>query len=277
NDQQPENWKEHWRKATESGVIGSMVVGVDADTSSLAVSLAQTDSRLLAAVGFHPNHCSELVTVDDHYSQPQLEQQLDSIRQHITALCTSEPVAAIGEIGLDYYRLPEANEARDQILAVQQASCVLQINMAAEFELPLILHVRDKLGSTEAHTKMIELLEAHASFAQPFILHCVSGSIEYVRKAVELGGYIGLAGNVTYKSAQLIRDISQSVPTDRLLIETDAPYLAPQAYRGKSCEPWMISETARYLDEELGFSKQQLLENTMRVFPQFEHILHKAK
>ena len=116
-----------------------------------------------------------------------------------------------------------------------------------------------------------KLLQKHKKSNLPFILHCASGSTEYIKKAVEMGGYVGIAGNVTYKNADAIREIVKATPADRLLLETDAPFLPPHPHRGKTCEPWMIELTAQYLQEHCSVSMEQVYKNTQHVFTTLIH------
>ncbi len=269
-----EDWQQHWQKATDNGIIGSILVGVDAETSTLAVEIAKTDNRLLAAVGFHPT--DDLPDSPTAISPEHTEKTVSTVEQIIRALSSTNPVAAIGEVGLDYFRLPKDPSLAAAQIAHQKAICSVQLRLAAEFGLPLLLHVRDLTERADAYIDMLTLLKEYASFEQPFILHCVSGPLSYIDEAISLGGYIGVAGNVTYKSAQSIRDIVSRVPKDRVLLETDAPFLSPLSHRGKSCEPWMITETAEFLTKELGISLQQIKQNTIQVFPQFAHVASQA-
>lgn len=267
-------WKKHWDRAQAAGVLASIVVGVDAATSTLAMNMAESDSRLLAAVGYHPT--DGLPTNKSLLNPEFTQQELHKISLNIRALCANSAIAAIGEVGLDYYRLSEIPAEAEAEITHQQAICSLQLQLAAEFHLPLILHVRDATNSTRAYDDILQLLHTHASFDQPFILHCVSGSIPYIQQALKLGAYIGVAGNITYKSAQAIRDIVVATPADRILLETDAPFLAPQSFRGKPCEPWMITETGRYLATELQQDLAQILDNTLQIFPQLSSVASQA-
>ncbi len=266
SDEQPTAWQQHWDSARDHGVVGSIVVGVNAQTNEQAIEIAKTDHRLIAAVGFHPtDDLPDTQPITPEYTAATLQ----TIEQTIRALCSTNPVAAIGEVGLDYFRLSSDPEQANACITHQKAVCALQLSLAAEFELPLILHVRDGANRTAAYDDILELLKTKASFAKPFILHCVSGPLPYIAEAIALGAYIGVAGNVTYPSAQAIRDIVQSVPKNRVLLETDAPFLAPQSHRGKPCEPWMIADTAEYVSTQLALSPEQIIENSLQVFPQF--------
>jgi TatD DNase family protein len=236
-----ENWREHWQKAQEHGVIGSVVVGTNIETSKRAVEIAQVEENLLAAVGVHPHEYNDIDSTD-------LPTILLTHQSVLLMLIKHNPVIAIGETGLDYFRLPSENQ--EVSIRNQQQALRMHIQLANEYSLPLILHVRDT--GEQAYWDVLQLLTDDYLFKAPFILHCVSGPKKYVEQALEMGAYIGVAGNATYSSAEPIRELVRLVPNDRLLTETDAPFLPPQPHRGKQCEPWMIAETAKYLVEKLG-------------------------
>ncbi len=238
------NWQDHWQKAQEHGVIGANVVGTNIETSRRAVEIAQQDERLSAAIGVHPN---EYVTVSPA-DLPTI------ITQHTTALAMmigqdkTDQIAAIGETGLDYFRLTAENyqTARSN----QQAAFRAHIELANEFEKELIVHVRDKGGkkakNNQAYWDTLEIIEKFYQHKKRFILHCISGPAEYLQRALEMGAFIGVAANVTYTNADELRELVKLVPQDRLLLETDAPYLPPQEFRGQVCEPWMIEKIAAF-------------------------------
>lgn len=244
-------WQAHWQKSQEFGVDRSLIIGVDLESSRRGVEIAEQDERLYAAVGLHPTD------IDDSVHE-QLDEAMASIKQLIH---TSKKVSAIGETGLDYYWLED--DQKPARIARQKETFTAHIHLANEYNLPLIIHARDK--GEQAYWDILELVTHHYQFEQPFILHCVSGPMEYVQQAVKLGAYIGMAGNVTYPKAEYLRDLVRSVPTDRLLLETDAPFLPPQQHRGKKCEPWMISETAEFVERELQLDLEKIYQNSYRV------------
>lgn len=259
-------WQKHWQRAQLAGIEAAVIVGVNSLTNRRAIEIAQTDTRLLAAIGFHPTDDMPESTV---INSTITAQTLVAIKQDLELLHTNPQVIAIGEIGLDYFRLPVDTEEAEAIRNYQRTTFKLQMQLAAEYSLPVILHVRDTPQSDQAYQEVLEILKQYISPDFPCILHCVSGPLDYISKAVALGAYIGVAGNVTYNSATHIRTIVQSVPQERVLLETDAPFLAPQRYRGKTCEPWMIRDTAQYLQFQIGIDPKLILENTLTIFPQF--------
>lgn len=258
------SWQGHWQEAQNHGVTHAIVVGTDITSSTHAVELAHHEPRFKATVGFHPHVVTDAFAAD----QPITETTITTWSTHLEALLTKDApthsIVAIGEIGLDYYRLDQTNPAHLQVIKLQQALCTKQLELADRYLLPVILHVRDT--STQAYNDILSLLRTHKKSNLPFILHCASGSVEYIQEALQMGAYIGIAGNVTYKNADSIRAIVRAVPADRLLLETDAPFLPPVPYRGKTCEPWMIELTSKYLVEECGVSLAKVHANTFQVF-----------
>lgn len=252
-----DNWRQHWQTAQQHGVTKSVIVGTSLATSKLAVEIASSDLNLFAAIGLHPNDLEELADGE----LPQHMAELAKLGHHSS-------VVAVGETGLDYFRLTP--DQKDRVKDLQKESLVLHIKLASALKKPLILHVRDhdlpEVPTPDiAYWDILEILATHRPADLPIILHCVSGPLAYVQAAVKLGAYIGIAGNSTYPSADHIRRLIQAVPNDKLLLETDAPFLPPQPHRGQPCEPWMIALTAEYLTQELGLDINQLTANASRL------------
>ncbi|MDA1079561.1 MAG: TatD family hydrolase [bacterium] len=243
------SWETHWENAKSAGVIASVVVGTNLDTSKKAIELAGKNPHFAATVGFHPNYF-------------KLEEQLDEISQ-LEALASAEKVVAIGEIGLDYFRLSDS-PADEVVKEVQKQALRAQLAIAAKYSLPTCIHVRDK--GAVAYFELLEILSSVKQESAPCILHCVSGPSEYIQKAVQLGVYIGVAGNSTYPKSDTIRSAIALAPIDKILLETDAPYLPPQSHRGQTCEPWMMSETADSLYINRKITADQILSNTQAAF-----------
>jgi TatD DNase family protein len=243
------SWRDHWKKAQENGITGSVVVGTMISTSDLALKIASEEPSILAAVGVHPIHAHE-VTLD----------QLEIAGQ----TWAKKNPRAVGETGLDYYRLDRSAPDFEKQAEHQRTLFRWHIRFAEQHSLPLILHIRDK--KAQAYWETLEILKSEYKGSRPFVLHCASGPLDYVREAIELGGYVGFDGNITYPNAGDIRTLVKNVPVDRLMIETDAPFLAPQKFRGSVCEPWMITETARFAHEELNLSPDQIFTNTQQFF-----------
>jgi TatD DNase family protein len=207
--------------AAGAGVVRMLTVGMDTETNAAAVASSERHGAVFAAVGRHPNEASGFD---------------DAAADEIRRLGAHERVRAIGETGLDFYR--EYASAEDQRRAFRA-----QIEIARELDLPIVIHARDPEGETSAIDEIFDTLDAHAGEA-PVILHCFSAP-QRVGDAAERGWYCSFAGNATYPSAKELRFASAKVPEDRILVETDAPYLAPQPLRGKRNQPANVVETAR--------------------------------
>ena len=195
--------------------------GCDLDTSRRAVEIAEQYPHVYAAVGWHPENCA-----------PYTSESLDTLR----AWAKNPKVVAIGEIGLDYHW--EDNPGRDE----QQAVFRRQLQLARELDLPVIVHDRD------AHGDAIALVEQFPNVRGVF--HCYSGSLEDAKRLVKLGWYLGFNGAATFKNARKAPEVIAWAPLERILIETDAPYLAPVPFRGKRNDsgylPYIVEKIAAY-------------------------------
>lgn len=211
-------------RADAAGVAVIVCVGYDLASSRAAVELAATHHHLYATVGVHPNYLAA--------APPDW---LERLRE----LAHAPRVVAIGETGLDYYRTYTEPEQQRAGFAAQQA-------LAAELDLPVVIHCR------EAEADVCRSLSASAPRRPAGVLHCFSGSLETMRLAVDTGYYISLAGTVTFKNAADLRAVASEVPLDRLVVETDAPYLSPVPWRGQRNEPARVQATASCLAEVRG-------------------------
>jgi TatD DNase family protein len=210
-------------RARDAGLTRVLTVGLDEDSNRGAVGLAREHEEVWAAVGRHPNSA----TGWDAKAEAELR-----------ALAADEHVVAIGETGLDFYRDRAPRE--DQMDAFRA-----QISIAREVGKPLVIHMRSGEGQEEdAVAESFALLAAEAGDVD-VVLHCFSAPPERVAEAVAHGWFCSFAGNVTYPKAGSLREAARLVPDDLILVETDAPFLAPQSRRGKPNEPALVVETAR--------------------------------
>lgn len=243
-----DDWQKHWQKAQANGVNQALIPSANLESSRRAIEIAQTDPHLYAGVAIHP-------TEYNHINRADLPTYIYEHAASLSILAASKEVVAIGETGLDYYRL---KENRTQSIYNQQEAFKMHLQLANQFEKVLIIHARDNGGKKEknnqAYWNVLDLLKKHYQFKKPFILHCVSGPEAYIKEAIKLGAYFGVGGNVTYPNSDNLRKLIKLIPQEKLLLETDAPYLPPQEFRGQTCEPWMISKTAEFLQEELHLS-----------------------
>lgn len=218
-------------------------IGADIKTSKASIELAKKYQHIYAVVGVHPHDAKD---VEDNY--------LDILRE----LSSEEKVVAIGEIGLDYYY---DNSPRD----IQRKVFKEQINLAKELNLPIVVHTRD------ASQETFDILK-EASEEGPIrgIMHCYSGSVEMAREYIKLGFYIAIGGPVTFKNSKVVKEVAQEIPLDKLLIETDCPYLTPEPLRGKRNEPIFIRHTAEKVAQLRGISLEELAkatsDNAKRIF-----------
>lgn len=222
------------------GVCAVIQCATDPDSIQKSLAMAEKHPYIRVAVGIHPEFVSQ-ATPD----------WLDVVRQ-----AAAHPlVCAIGEIGLDYYW--EENAPREG----QVDWCRRQIELAMELDLSVILHDR------EAHEDTMNLIREYRPRG---VVHCFSGSAEMARQLTDLGLYIGLGGAATFKNARKPVEVAESLPLDRLLLETDAPYMAPVPLRGKRCDSSMIAHTAARIAEIRGMDVDTLLdatrENANRLF-----------
>jgi TatD DNase family protein len=220
--------------AATAGVARMLTVGMDAETNPAAIGAAERHEGVFAAVGRHPN---EAAGFDDDTAA------------EILRLGAHEKVRAIGETGLDYYR--DTAQPADQ-----RRAFAAQIEIAVELDLPIVIHARDPEGGSDAIDEIFATLDARAA-GHAVILHCFSAP-QRVADAAERGWHCSFAGNVTYPSAVALREAAARVPEERLLVETDAPYLSPQEMRGKRNEPANVVATAHLVAEVRGVSYEQL-------------------
>lgn len=224
---------EYIDRANTNGVTRFLVVGYDLGSSQVAIDLAHQYDGVYAAVGIHPTDSLDLG--DEHFNQ--LERMLED-----------EKVVAIGEIGLDYYW---DNVPKDQ----QYDSFKRQMNIAKKHQKPIIIHCRDAMQDT---LDLIKEADMHQG-----VFHCFSGSVESAKMVLDLGFYVSLAGPVTFKNAKVPKEVATFVPLDRLLIETDSPYLAPDPFRGKANEPAYVAYVAKEIANLRGITSQEVGQITM--------------
>ncbi|WP_324742991.1 TatD family hydrolase [Tsuneonella sp. CC-YZS046] len=227
------------RRAREAGVAGFLNISTRRSEWERVIGTAEREEDVWASVGIHPHEA-------DAHSQMALEALLEA---------TEHPrVIGIGETGLDYYY---EKSDRD----VQKALFRTHIKAARKTGLPLIIHTRD----AEADTTAI-LREEMAKGAFPALIHCFTASAKFARNVLELGLSISLSGIVTFKNARELQDVARNLPADRLLVETDAPFLAPVPHRGKTCEPAFVANTAAFLAELRREDPEQMAEMTTKNF-----------
>ena len=221
--------------AATNGVRRVLEIGLGEDSNPAAIELAQAHEEVYAAVGWHPNSATSF----DDETQSDLAFLIGQ----------SADVRAVGETGLDFYRNGASRKDQRRAFAAQ-------IELAVDFELPLVIHVRDADGETDAVDEAFDTLAA-AGGRFPVILHCFSAP-QRVRDAGERGWYCSFAGNVTYPRSHELREAAAKVPDDLLLVETDSPFLTPQPMRGERNQPANVVETARVVAEARGVAPEEV-------------------
>lgn len=223
----------------ESGICGIINCGADIESSVFSVELANKYDYIYAACGIHPEEADK---IPDNY--------IEALRN----LANNEKCVAIGEIGLDYYWRQDTKELQKELFENQ-------ILLAKELDLPIIVHDR------EAHGDTLEILKKHKHKG---VLHCFSGSPETAEEILKLGMYIGLGGALTFKNARKAVEVADMLPLDRLLLETDCPYMAPVPFRGKRNHSGYIPYIAEKVAEIKNTDPQTVLdvtsENTKKLF-----------
>lgn len=219
------------QRAREAGVERFVCVATDLESAGRCLALAQKEDDVFATVGIHPNDVGSIEEL-----QPQLEQ--------LQSMLKESPWVAIGETGLDYFRDWASPE-------VQLHSLERHLQLSHDFNLPIILHCRNAMEG---------LLPALENFNGKLngVMHCYSDGPEPIERLVELGMHISFAGNMTFPKSQELRAAAEVVPLDRLLVETDAPFLAPQAKRGKPNEPAYVAYTLQVLAELRGIDADEM-------------------
>jgi len=223
------------RRALEGGVAAMITVGTNLRDCRKAVAIAAQHAAVYAAVGIHPH---DVKGIDDE------------MYRAIRKLAAEPKVVAYGEIGLDFFRNRSPRE-------VQLRRFGEQLEIASELNLPVIIHDR------EAHRETLRTLRSWKG-EKPVVIHCFSGDVTMAQECVQRGYYISIAGPVTYPKNDKLAETVRRIPLERLLVETDCPYLTPQAYRGKRNEPSFVLFTARRVAEIRGLSLEEVAEATSR-------------
>jgi TatD DNase family protein len=235
-------------RARAAGVSALLAIGTGPGPEKLDAALpyAERYDWIYASIGIHPHEAKQ--------ATPQHFEELTRLAEH-------PKVIAWGEIGLDYFYDHSPRDIQHQVFRDQMA-------LARNAKLPIIIHCRDAWAGCLA---IIE--EVWRPTGIGGILHCFTGTIEEARRGLEAGFMISFAGNATYPKTQHIRDVAKEIPLDRILIETDSPFLAPQPYRGKRNEPAFVAEVARTLANVRNLSPEELAASTAANFRRFFHLV----
>lgn len=219
-------------RAADAGVTRVVCAGYDMESSALAVDQARAFSGVYATIGVHPHDASKFRPEDE---------------EGLLRLCAESlgKVVAVGETGLDYHYNLSPHDVQRQVYR-------LHIRLAQRMSLPLVIHSRD------AGEEILDILADEGVPDRGAVLHCFSGGSDEARTALEMGCHLGIAGTITFRNASALRETIANLPLDRLLVETDAPYLAPDPYRGKRNEPAHVRLVAQKLAEVLDVPQSEI-------------------
>lgn len=236
NDQQFDKDREQviCRAQEEYGVTGIINIGYNHETIRTSLALAEEVDFIYTAIGWHPHDATT-------FNEEAL--------LWIKSLCSHPKVVALGEMGLDYYRNRSPREVQAEVFRQQ-------IRLAREVKLPIVIHCR------EAYQDTLQILKEEKAEEIGGVMHCFGGDQEVAAQCLEMGFMIGIGGPVTFKNGHLAQEIARWVPLDRLLIETDAPYLAPHPYRGKRNESGYVRLVAEKIAQLRGISFEELAQQT---------------
>ena len=230
-------------RARAGGVVGMVTIGTDRETNRAAVALAEKHPDIRATVGIHPHDAAEATDADF--------EEMERLARGSSA------VVALGEMGLDFFRNLSPPDVQARVLRRQLA-------LARTLGKPVVLHCRD------AHAETLAILAEERVADVGGVMHCFSGDVEIARRCLDMGLYLSLAGPVTYKNARALPDVARFAPRDRLVIETDCPFLPPQPHRGRRNEPAYVALTAARVAELRGEDPEALAgattDNAARLF-----------
>ncbi|GLQ31691.1 TatD family hydrolase [Litoribrevibacter albus] len=223
--------------ARDRGIGRFLCVGIDMTNANQVIELAESYDDVYASVGVHP--------LALEHSAPKHDELL--------ALADHPKVVAIGEMGLDFFYDKEQH-------AEQERRFVTQLEVAKKCQKPVIIHTRD------ARQRTLEILKEHCDLEVGGILHCFTESLEMAEAAIDMNFHISISGIVTFRNASELRDVVRALPLERLLVETDSPYLAPVPHRGKSNEPAFVRDVAEFVADLKGVSYEELRDVTTKNF-----------
>ena len=267
------------QRSRDAGIERILIPGLDLESSRTAIQLAGSHSNIYAAVGFHPtdldkwseNSVNELKSVINLSREMVKSFPHSSADSSLTTFARNDAtkkIVAIGEIGLDYYWVKEPDKRAQQREVLKQ-----QLRLAQEVNIPVVIHMREENDAWfgQASLDLLEILaewhnelrsKNHPLTEKPGVLHSYNGNLETAQKAIALNFYIGVTGPVTYKNAEEKRQIIRQLPLERLLIETDAPFLTPVPHRGKRNEPAFVAYIADKIAEIHMTTSEQVAEVT---------------
>ncbi len=257
------------QRAMDAGITRMLIPALDLDSSRAGIKLAETYANIFVAVGFHPTDLDKWreSSIED-LRNLIMESSGAPLERQEQAPAPNNKIVAIGEIGLDYYWVKETEKRAFQRDVLKQ-----QLQLAHEVNKPVVIHMREENDTWfgQASVDLLEILsvwheqlatEKHSLAERPGVLHSFNGNLETAQKALRLNFYIGVTGPVTYKNAEEKRQIIRQLPLERLLVETDSPFLTPIPYRGKRNEPAFVAYIADKIAEIQLTTREQVAEST---------------
>ncbi|MBN1779097.1 MAG: TatD family hydrolase [Candidatus Buchananbacteria bacterium] len=245
-----EGFDQSWRQVAQDCLANDVWViniGAQLATSKKAVEIAESFPQgIFAAVGLHPLHVLGGQFHPEEFNVDDYQRLIDS----------SKRVVALGETGIDFYHLDSNFEKQKEVF-------LQHIDLARKNDLALIVHARNsKDGSKNAYQEILQVIKQYRDKEIRGVIHCFGGSLEEAKKFLELGFYVGFTGVVTFKNAKELKEVAKQIPLDKLLIETDSPYLAPEPFRGKSNQPQYVRYVAEHIAEIRQISYNEVVEAT---------------
>lgn len=243
-------------QAKDEGVRKIIIPGAKIDSSKKAVEIAEKYDNCFAAVGIHPHHIDELAKLEKAVVEEELEK-----------LIINKKVVAVGEIGMDYHEYKGYLPVSEKIKKQQKELLTIQMEIAQKYKLPVIFHCRD------AHDDQLRITNDYVkskSHQITGVFHCFGGNRKHLKEILEMGFYVGFDGNITYPENKELQELAMFTPPDRLLLETDSPYLTPIPFRNQRNIPSYLYHTATFVSRIRHISLEELAEittqNALRLF-----------
>ncbi|MFK5921946.1 MAG: TatD family hydrolase [Verrucomicrobiota bacterium] len=242
------------KRANAAGVTRIISIGTDLEDSQQNIKIAEQFDQVYATVGIHPTSVHE-ITQDDWL------QQIRTWLEH-------PKVLAIGEIGLDYFHPPRDGSSPATWRELQKKFFIAQLDLAAELQLPVVIHQRDKNGESECRDDLLKIISDYQGRVQA-VFHCFIGSLQQAQPFLDQGHLVSFTGIATFSSAKELQSCTAQIPQGQFMVETDAPYLSPNPFRGKRCEPAYTRHTAEHIATARGISLEQLASFTSQTAEKF--------
>ncbi|MFA4880605.1 MAG: TatD family hydrolase [Candidatus Doudnabacteria bacterium] len=229
------------KDSVKNGVEIIINIGSDFKTSEKAIKIAGENGICYAAVGIHPIHPDRVGGMKE-----------EEIFEKLVNLAKEKKIVAIGETGLDYYHLPDEVNKKEMLMARQKGLFKIHFKIAKKLNLPLILHCRD------AYNDLLSILNAQGRKDWAGVIHCFCGSLEIARRFLDAGFYIGFTGMVTYPGNENLSQVIREIPLEKILVETDCPYLPPQEKRGERNLPYYVKYVIQYIAQIKGLDYKEM-------------------